>query len=161
MLHESSTGHIFFQHDRNWTQTGFFFPVLIKKSFEAGGDPWESLCRIAMLKEITLESEKETHFNFTPFIFEERKRWTKTDNMRQWKCLKLLSQRSFFFNATNSQMHQLRKLQEGTEKSIKQRTPGGRKQHVKASKELQRKRSVKWNILSDVKHTVTQHCFAL
>lgn len=52
-------------------------------------------------------------------------------------------------------MHQLRKLQEGVEKSIKQRTPGGRKQHVKASKELQRKRSVKWNILSDVKHTIT------
>lgn len=55
----------------------FFFLCLLKKSFEAGGDPWESLCRIAMLKEITLVSEKETHFNFTPFIFEERKQWKK------------------------------------------------------------------------------------
>lgn len=52
-----------------------FFSVLIKKSFEAGGDPSESLCRIAMLKEITLVSDKETCFNFIPFIFEESKQW--------------------------------------------------------------------------------------
>ena len=49
-----------------------FFSVLIKKPFEAGDEPSESFFRIAVLKEITLVSDKETYFNFIPFIFEER-----------------------------------------------------------------------------------------
>lgn len=49
-----------------------------------------------MLKETILVFDKETCFNFTVFIFEQRKQWTIRHNTGEWECCKLVSQSSLF-----------------------------------------------------------------